>query len=58
MKKEIPNILNCSSVSVIVVGKTGKGVETLINACFRTKPKHIVIEQHREISFKEFKNQK
>ncbi|EFE1844404.1 hypothetical protein [Escherichia coli] len=58
MKKEIPNILNCSSVSVIVVGKTGKGVETLINACFRTKPKHIVIEQLREISFKEFKNQK
>lgn len=40
MKKDTSNIMNCSSV--IVVGKTGKGIDTLINACFRTKPKHIV----------------
>ncbi|EFA6039101.1 hypothetical protein [Escherichia coli] len=56
MKKETSNIMNCSSV--IVVGKTGKGIETLINACFRTKPKHIVTEQINEISFKELKHQK
>lgn len=56
MKKEISNIMNCSSV--IVVGKTGKGIEILINAWFRAKPKHIVIEQINEISFKELKHQK
>lgn len=56
MKKETSNIMNCSSV--IVVGKTGKGIETLINACFRTKPKRIVTEQINELSFKELKHQK
>lgn len=56
MKKDTSNIMNCTSV--IFVGKTGKRIETLINACFRTKPKHIVTEQINEISFKELKHQK
>lgn len=56
MKKDTSNIMNCTSV--IFVGKTGKRIETLINASFRTKPKHIVTEQINEISFKELKHQK